>query len=504
MDPNAYYGMTSSPGSIDPFFAQVPTGPRYQPVFGGSKPVSPFARIDNHPFLHQIPTGLQQQPASPWSNRVSPFSNQVPTNWQQQTTFPWSKRASAQTHATSVTHSNQILGGSQQPRISSPSDTAPPLMKTDKDTIVNWDTSSPQQPVWNRHMTVSPLIKGDETNLSTPTSSHQRVASSPWNQAPSVATSKSALEETWRVLILTCNTAPPSDPTRPRLRVLIPVASPTNPNRPQLPPSALRAQPSRDQSRNVTNESFANCAARASRARVPNPAPSHTNSKVWTNDKTARHERWSAIEKRLQKMEFIEGSNNSGKDNIHRSPFVPKNFEQYLEHCHLYNQDRLQKEKRKIADLKKASIRDPRLPPPGPKVRIGPAFEGKQFHDNRSSVLAQFTVYSPWYQPRGRPEAQWPCPQEMAEEGDERYTSNFRRMTAVPRDPCNETVSYKQRPFILPMSLDSIWGSPWRVPTVKKVEEMITLEDDMRAEMEIGEEYIGQSLLDAIDCIDEP
>jgi hypothetical protein len=201
-------------------------------------------------------------------------------------------------------------------------------------------------------------------------------------------------------------------------------------------------------------------------------------------------------------MEFIEGPDNPGKGNIHRSPFVPTTFAEYIEHRRLYNQDRLNERKRKLAALEKASIRDPRLPPPGPKVHIKPAFGGKQFHDNRSGVLSQFTVYSPYYQSqKDRPEAPWPCPQEMAEEGDERYTSNFRRMTAVPRDPCNETVSYKQRPFILPFPLDATWGAYWRVPTLRRLEKIAKLGFEMEAEKEIGEEYIGQWLMDALDCV---
>lgn len=200
-------------------------------------------------------------------------------------------------------------------------------------------------------------------------------------------------------------------------------------------------------------------------------------------------------------MEFIPTPDKKGIHDRKHSPFVPQSFEEYLEHCTLFKQDRLNERKRRLVALERAAVRDPRLPPPGPRVRIGPAFGGKQFHDNRSSVLAQYTVYSSWYEPRGRPEAQWPCPQEMSEEGDERYTSKFKRMTAVPRDPCNETVSYKQRPFIHPLLLDSIWGSPWRIPTLKKVEKMRRLDNEMRGEKEVGEALIGQSLLDAIDCI---
>jgi len=200
-------------------------------------------------------------------------------------------------------------------------------------------------------------------------------------------------------------------------------------------------------------------------------------------------------------MEFIEGPDNSGKGNIQRSPFVPTNFGEWIEHRKLFNQDRLRERKRKLAALTEASVRDPRLPPPGPKVKIGPAFGGRQWSDNRSGVLSQFTVFSQWYYPtENRREAPWPCPAEMAEEGDERYTSNFCRMTAVPRDPCNETVSYKQRPHVYPNHLDAIWGAPYRVPTMERVMKMRALAVEFEAEKDIGEGFIGQSLLEALDC----
>ncbi|KAK4691659.1 4-hydroxyphenylpyruvate dioxygenase, partial [Lecanoromycetidae sp. Uapishka_2] len=480
---------------MDPFFAQVPTGPRRQPMLVQSKPASQLASFMDHPFLYQFPTALQQQrqffpskPVTPktYENGLS-FPNQDQTGSQQQPLSPWPITASP--------FLNQISLEPQQQSVSARPNPASPLTQSDRDLFVDEAGSSTSRHLLlNTFKTSSPLAEDDDTNVSTPLSFHQRVTSSPYNQIASNATT------------------PPSDPSRPRLRVQIP-NTPTSFIK-RVPPLALQAQPSHNDPGNHFDVGFAsrvagaahtgvtNLGASAAPTRVPNPRPSHTNSKTWTRPETAEHERWLAIEKRLQKMEFI-GPEEQGKDNIQRSPFVPKTWKAYLEHRRLYKMDLLRERKRKLAAMEKTSVRDPRLPPPGPKVRIGPAFGGKHFHDNRSSVLAQFTVYSPWYHYQGRPEAQWPCPQEMAEEGDERYTSNFRRMTAVPRDPCNETVSYKQRPFVIPMPLDAIWGSPWRVPTAENVERMKILDDEMRTEKEIGEELIGQSLLDAIDCIDD-
>ena len=73
--------------------------------------------------------------------------------------------------------------------------------------------------------------------------------------------------------------------------------------------------------------------------RETTPTPSHTDSRTWTNPRTVLLERWVNIEKRLQKMEFIEGPDNSGNGNIQRSPFVPSTFLEYVQHCRLFKQD---------------------------------------------------------------------------------------------------------------------------------------------------------------------
>ena len=325
--------------------------------------------------------------------------------------------------------------------------------------------------------------------------------------------------------------APPADSQRPSLRVSIPNISgsqtnrnfsPSHPQRksPHTPtgprylgyahpqPSHFKLRISSEQRTanqptvRAAQTNIGNISSSVSQSIATNPAPSHTNSKTWTNPRTVLLERWVNIEKRLQKMEFIEGPDNSGNGNIQRSPFVPSNFLEYVQHCRLFKQDEVHRRKRSLATLEKAIVRDPRLPPPGPKVHIKPAFGGKSFPDNRSSVLSQFTIFSPTYKHSpDRPEAPWPGANEMAEEGDERYTSNFRRMTAVPRTPCNETVSWKQRPFLIPFPLDATWGASWRVPSKKRLEKYATLCLEMEEERHIGEQLIGQSLLNAIDCI---
>ncbi len=155
----------------DPFSDQVPLGPGRHPIFQRSKPASPLAYTDRVPFLDQVPLGLRQQ-------------------------LPWSKPVSPSTPADNYSFQNQLPADSQRQLVSSWSKVTSPLTRTNKDRVINQGPPGPQhEPVLDWLKTSSPLMKEDGTNLSTPTTSHQRVTSSPWNQRTSAATSKSAPED---------------------------------------------------------------------------------------------------------------------------------------------------------------------------------------------------------------------------------------------------------------------------------------------------------------------
>lgn len=201
---------------------------------------------------------------------------------------------------------------------------------------------------------------------------------------------------------------------------------------------------------------------------------------------TAEKERWEKVEENLGRMELIN-----------RSPFVPHNFNEWLEHRKGCAMDRKRREERKLEEKQAASRRDPRLPPPGPRVKIVPfAMGGKVFNDGRSMVLAMPTIWNHWYTPtEEHPQALWPCAEEMKWEGDERKTSKFRRFPALPRYPGNETVAFKHR-YILPMlPFDEVW----KLPTAESV--AAATETTPAEEMQEMEELLGKGLLDAIDCI---
>jgi hypothetical protein len=144
---------------------------------------------------------------------------------------------------------------------------------------------------------------------------------------------------------------------------------------------------------------------------------------------------------------------------FHRSKCIPTTYHEYLEHRVLFQKDRQAEQARKLAELEASSQRShPGLPPPGIKMKILPAFRGKVFNDNRSGVLAMSSIWCPWWKETGQhPQALWPCPEEMKEEGDERMTSGFRRFPAMPRLPGNATVTYKQKSPLKPEKFDKVW-----------------------------------------------
>ena len=129
-------------------------------------------------------------------------------------------------------------------------------------------------------------------------------------------------------------------------------------------------------------------------------------------------------------------------------------------------------------------------------VVILPAMRGRIFFDGRSIVLCQQTMWNPWYSPTDvRPQAPWPCAEEMKEEGDERNTSRFGRFPGLPRVPGNETVNWKQKNYLPPLPFDEVWSLP-NAGTFAAMR-MITEVDAMQ-EME---GLLGQDLMDALNYV---
>lgn len=172
--------------------------------------------------------------------------------------------------------------------------------------------------------------------------------------------------------------------------------------------------------------------------------PSYSNSRTWVSPRIREKDEWKRIDNGLHAMNL---------NHPDHSPFVPKSFDEYLQHKADFLNDRKREMLEKYQERYLAAI--------ATDNHVGPAFGGKHFDDGRSAVLGAETVWCPWDGPtKKHPQAPWPHQEEMREEGDERHTSQFGRFMALPRNPGNETVTYKQRSPVKQHHLDRVWEIP--------------------------------------------
>ncbi|KAL8932706.1 MAG: hypothetical protein Q9216_006721 [Gyalolechia sp. 2 TL-2023] len=197
---------------------------------------------------------------------------------------------------------------------------------------------------------------------------------------------------------------------------------------------------------------------------------SYTNSRTWVSPRIRERDEWKRVNEGLRTMNL---------NHPDHSPFVPKSFDEYLQHKADFLNDRKQEMQAKYDTAATAN------------GRVGRALDGiypGDGGDGRGPVLAEETIWCPWDEPTEyHPQAPWPCKEEMREEGDERHTSQFGRFMALPRNPGNETVSYKHRSPIKQHHMDRVWEviHPDDIP-----------EDFEQDEME---SRIGESLMRELD-----
>ncbi|KAL8734716.1 MAG: hypothetical protein Q9181_003105 [Wetmoreana brouardii] len=199
--------------------------------------------------------------------------------------------------------------------------------------------------------------------------------------------------------------------------------------------------------------------------------PSHSNSRTWVSPRIREKDEWKRINDGIHAMNL---------NHPDHSPFVPKSFEEYLQHKAEFLNDRKREMQAKWQERYFAATAIDK--------RVAPALDGKSVNDGRSAVLAMETVWCPWDEPtENHPQAPWPHKEEMREEGDERHTSQFGRFLALPRNPGNETVTYKQRSPVKQHYMDRVW----EIPNPEDIGEWVE-EEEM-------EGLLGESLLRELD-----
>ena len=174
---------------------------------------------------------------------------------------------------------------------------------------------------------------------------------------------------------------------------------------------------------------------------------SYTNSYTWRSENAIQHRAWKKADSDIRKIRFD------------RSPFVPKTFEEYLEHQAEYNEMKTNESKEKLYQYEtdrevKQRLGIDKWPMPA-------VWGGKMFCDGRRGVLGHQTVWAHLWTPHPEhPLASWPGPDEQREEGDERNTSGFGRFLPIPRVPGNPTVVWKQKGFLTQYPFDRVKPVP--------------------------------------------
>ena len=171
------------------------------------------------------------------------------------------------------------------------------------------------------------------------------------------------------------------------------------------------------------------------------PGEPHLSANIWVNPDNSIRDEWLRVQQNLKKTGMF------------KSPVVPHNFGEYLEHRAVKVEADAREQASKIAKLEAQKA--------GSRVRIAPAMGGKIFGDNRGAVTSEETIWTPdWKETQAHPQAKWPTYSEMKEEGDERHTSHFGRFLALPRVPGNETVGHKMRSLVNHYPLDQVAELP--------------------------------------------
>ncbi|KAL8765614.1 MAG: hypothetical protein Q9203_006559 [Teloschistes exilis] len=193
--------------------------------------------------------------------------------------------------------------------------------------------------------------------------------------------------------------------------------------------------------------------------------PSYTNSRTWVSPHIREKDEWKRVNSGIHSMNL---------NHTDHSPFIPKSFDEFLQHKADYLSDR----KKAMQAKYTTTVSGDRL--------IEQAFGGISFNDGRGAILAFETIWCPWDEPTANhPRAPWPHREEMREEGDERHTSQFGRFLALPRNPGNETVTYKQRSPVKQHYIDRVWDVP-------DPEEMGEWFEEAEMETLVGEGLLGE------------
>ncbi|KAJ9312658.1 hypothetical protein DTO271D3_7049 [Paecilomyces variotii] len=181
---------------------------------------------------------------------------------------------------------------------------------------------------------------------------------------------------------------------------------------------------------------------------------SHSASRTWVSAETKEYE---AFVKLCENVFYVAPY----------SPFVPRSWPDWIAH-------RLTvKEEARKEIVKRLAAREAQRKT-GNKRKVEPLLGGKDFDDYLTRVLSRESIWIPSIAERpDRPQAPWPCQDELQHEGSHRNKSGFSRFAPLPRVPGNATVNWKQRAQVKQFSFDEI-GLP-----VTTKEEQLEIDEEL-------------------------
>ena len=205
---------------------------------------------------------------------------------------------------------------------------------------------------------------------------------------------------------------------------------------------------------------------------------------------------------RVRENQDRQRLNNARRKLCPKSPFWTQDFD-IVKHREEWEHECEREFDKKLENVFRQATEHERLQlPPTPAVK--PAFGGRVFPDNFSSVLSMQTVFCPCYDSSNRKKevAEWPSKAEMKYEGDERISTDrlHGRFPGAPRVGGNETVTWMQRRIIEQYPLDDFY-----YPIPHEVE--IQLRSHQVVELEFteqqGREILGHELMNLLNLDDE-
>ncbi|KAL1849202.1 hypothetical protein Plec18167_009588 [Paecilomyces lecythidis] len=185
---------------------------------------------------------------------------------------------------------------------------------------------------------------------------------------------------------------------------------------------------------------------------------SHSASRTWVSAETKEYE---AFIKLRENVFYVAPD----------SPFVPRTWPDWIAHRLAVKEDAV---KQVIMRLN-ARVAQRKM---GTKRKMWPALAGKEFNDHLTCVLMEDSMWTKSIIERSdRPQAPWPCQDELQHEGNHRCKSGFRRFYPLPRVPGNATVNWKQRAPVKQLPFDEV-GCPKTAKEAKEEREF-HIDDEM-------------------------